>query len=77
MFFEDDKDVHSSDITGVWVVSEDDTALAEAKSLAHRYFRHAKEENVVQIAGPALPDDLPDEGDATDGPNESGDPIVS
>eukprot|EP00904_Undaria_pinnatifida_P012585 jgi/Undpi1/8457/HiC_scaffold_25.g10924.m1 len=55
-FFEDkDTGIRASDITGVWLVSEDDTSLPEAKILAKRYFRNAKAEHVVQIEGPTLP----------------------
>lgn len=70
--FEDrDNGARSSGITRVWLVSEDDTALPEAKKLAGRYFRNVKGDDVFQIAGPTLPPDAPaGPVDAADAPGD-------
>lgn len=39
-----------SKIIGIGLVSQDDTALAEAKRIARRYFLNVKNDNVVQVS---------------------------
>eukprot|EP00752_Nemacystus_decipiens_P009467 g8465.t1 len=53
--------IPASKITNVCLVSQDDTALAEAKGLARRYFRNVKSDDVVQVST-----DLPSTPDAGD-----------
>lgn len=77
LFEENDRSVHPSVITGVLLVSEDDTALPEAKTISRRYFRNVKKENVVQLGGSALPDAVAHPGDATEALSESEQTVVS
>lgn len=42
--------IPASKVAGVFLVSQDDTALAEAKRIARRYFRNIESDNVVQLS---------------------------